>query len=107
MIRGQKPILILLLAAALPFTIEAKSRCTSCARNPEGKIARSSAAKREFQHEQPCPATGTKTGPCKGYVIDHKKPLACGGADAPTNMQWQTKADAKAKDRIERKGCGF
>jgi hypothetical protein len=30
-------------------------------------------------------------------VIDHVVPLKRGGADAPTNMQWQTKADAKAK----------
>lgn len=41
----------------------------------------------------------------KGYVIDHITPLACGGSDAPSNMQWQTKAEAKAKDRWERKGC--
>jgi len=40
-----------------------------------------------------------------GYVIDHKIPLACGGADAPWNMQWQTIAEAKAKDKIERRGC--
>jgi hypothetical protein len=39
-------------------------------------------------------------------VIDHIKALACGGADAPENMQWQTREDAKAKDRWERKGCG-
>lgn len=41
-----------------------------------------------------------------GYVIDHKVPLACGGADSPSNMQWQTVAEAKAKDRTERSGCG-
>jgi hypothetical protein len=40
-----------------------------------------------------------------GYVIDHIKPLACGGADAPSNMRWQTVAAAKAKDRYERVGC--
>jgi hypothetical protein len=34
------------------------------------------------------------------------KPHACGGADDPSNMQWQTKADAKAKDTTERKACG-
>src|SRR5216683_7638817 len=27
----------------------------------------------------------------KGYVVDHVKPLACGGVDAPSNMQWQSK----------------
>jgi hypothetical protein len=40
-----------------------------------------------------------------GYVIDHVVPLACGGADAPANMQWQTIAAGKAKDRTERVGC--
>jgi hypothetical protein len=29
------------------------------------------------------------------------KALKRGGADEPGNMQWQTKAAAKAKDRIE------
>jgi len=54
----------------------------------------------------PCPATGLVRGACPGYVIDHVKPLACGGADAPGNMQWQTTADAKAKDAVERRTCG-
>ena len=59
-----------------------------------------------FKHDHPCPATGKSKGPCKGYVIDHIKPLACGGPDRPSNMQWQTTADAKAKDKWERKACG-
>jgi hypothetical protein len=37
----------------------------------------------------------------KGYVIDHIVPLKKGGCDCPSNMQWQTKADAKAKDKWE------
>ena len=40
-----------------------------------------------------------------GHVVDHVVPLACGGADAPSNMQWQTTEDGKAKDRVERRGC--
>jgi hypothetical protein len=36
-----------------------------------------------------------------GYVVDNRVPLKRGGADAPSNMQWQTKADAKAKDKWE------
>jgi len=39
----------------------------------------------------------------KWYVIDHVISLAKGGADSPSNMQWQTKAEAKAKDKWERK----
>jgi hypothetical protein len=31
----------------------------------------------------------------KGYVVDHIVPLECGGADAPSNMQWQTVREAK------------
>jgi hypothetical protein len=38
-----------------------------------------------------------------GYVVDHIKPLECGGADVPSNMQWQTRAEARAKDRTERR----
>ena len=41
-----------------------------------------------------------------GHVVDHMVPLACGGADSPGNMQWQTVGEAKAKDKVERKGCG-
>lgn len=67
---------------------------------------RSASAKAEFRQQQPCPATGNNKGPCHGYVIDHIKPLACGGADRPENMQWQTVAAGKAKDKWERKECG-
>lgn len=66
--------------------------------------ARSYAAKAQFARLHPCPATGKRVPHCPGYVIDHVKPLACGGADAPANMAWQTVADGKAKDRWERSG---
>lgn len=72
----------------------------------EARIKRSQSAKVEFKQQHPCPASGARKGPCKGYVIDHVKALACGGADAPGNMQWQTIAEGKAKDKWERRGCG-
>lgn len=71
----------------------------------DARIARSEAAKRAFAKLHACPATHQHRLPCPGYVIDHIKPLACGGADAPRNMQWQTIAAGKAKDKWERKGC--
>jgi len=50
--------------------------------NADATIIRSSSAKATFKREHPCPATGARSGPCGGYVIDHIVPLACGGADA-------------------------
>jgi hypothetical protein len=52
--------------------------------------------------QNPCPSTGKTSGRCPGYVVDHKVALECGGIDAPSNMQWQTVADGKAKDKTER-----
>ena len=75
--------------------------CSICERDSHGKIARSQTAKNEFKRQQPCPSTGKSSGACPGYVIDHIQPLKRGGVDAPSNMQWQTKADAKAKDKWE------
>jgi hypothetical protein len=72
------------------------------ARNKHGRIKRSSAAKHAFERQHPCPSTGKTSGRCPGYVVDHVKALECGGADAPSNMQWQTIAEGKAKDKTER-----
>jgi hypothetical protein len=66
----------------------------------QGRIARSAAAKHAFEVQ-----TGYSHGR-PGYVVDHVKPLACGSADTPSNMQWQTVAAGKAKDKVERQGCG-
>jgi hypothetical protein len=74
-------------------------RYSGVARDRHGRIKRSESAKRDFESR-----TGYPHGR-PGYVVDHIKPLACGGADDPSNMQWQTKAEAKAKDKWERKGC--
>jgi hypothetical protein len=80
---------------------KSKAACASCPRDARGRIARSSSAKERFQKSHPCPSTGKTSGPCPGYVVDHIRPLKRGGADAPANMQWQTTASAKAKDKIE------
>jgi len=67
--------------------------------NSGGRIKRSEAAKDEFMRE-----TGHPHG-WPGHVVDHRVPLACGGADAASNVQWQTTQEAKAKDKVEREGC--
>ena len=71
-------------------------RSTIAQRDGNGRIKRSTVAKREFMKQ-----TGYANGR-KGYVVDHIVPLECGGADVPSNMQWQTIAEAKIKDRTER-----
>ena len=68
---------------------------------PAETVQRTTAAKRAFQRANPCPANGHTSGPCPGYVIDHIVALKRGGPDKPSNMQWQTIAAAKAKDRVE------
>lgn len=67
--------------------------------------ARSSAARAAFQRQHPCPATGAPRGACPGWIVDHVVPLCAGGADRPGNMQWQSAADARIKDRAERAQC--
>ena len=84
------------------FIAEGYSPHASVQRDKRGKIKRSGAAKSAFERQSPCPSTGKTSGRCSGYVVDHVTPLECGGADAPSNMQWQTTADAKAKDKTER-----
>jgi len=70
-------------------------------RDSRGRIERSTKAKRDFQKSHPCPSTGRPSGSCPGYVVDHVTPLKRGGADRPSNMQWQTVQQAKEKDKTE------
>jgi hypothetical protein len=70
-----------------------------------GKAYRDPAQRRAFVQSHPCPSTGKTKGRCPGYVVDHVKPLCAGGPDRPSNMQWQTTAEAKNKDRLEREQC--
>ena len=67
--------------------------------NSHGRIPRSREAKDQFLRR-----TGYPHGR-PGYVVDHIVPLCAGGADAPSNMQWQTVEEAKVKDRQERAEC--
>jgi hypothetical protein len=64
-------------------------------RNDHGKIKRSSKARLAFMKQ-----TGYPHGR-PGYVIDHIVPLKRGGKDISSNMQWQTKEEARQKDSWE------
>ena len=77
-------------------------------RNADGSIHRSQAVSNAFRKIHPCPATGLTTGACTGWQINHVIPLACGGADAVSNMDWmpiqiKTCTQAYCRDRFERK----
>jgi 5-methylcytosine-specific restriction endonuclease McrA len=78
----------------------------SVPRTNNGTTRRSASARSQFLSQTTCPSTGQTGRSCPGYVVDHIKPLACGGADDPSNMQFQTIEDGKAKDKWERKDCG-
>ncbi len=67
--------------------------------------ARNAKQRRLFMQMHPCPENGAIRGRCRGYVITHITPLCAGGADRWSNMEWQTVADAKVKEREERKLC--
>ena len=71
----------------------------------EAHPQRSLKAEVQFRLAHPCPSTNQAYGPCTGYVIDRVIPVVCGGAEDPANMQWQTLAEARAKDKWERIGC--
>lgn len=84
-------VLVALLWLPLSWPVEAGNR------DPAQRAA--------FQRAHPCPATGRHAGACPGYVVDHIRPLCAGGLDHSLNMQWQTTADAKTKDRLEAAEC--
>lgn len=90
---------IILLAVAIVVAL-ALAPCVASANEH-----RSLEVKHEFQRLHPCPSTGSPTGRCPGYIKDHIVTLACGGPDSVGNLQWQTTAAARAKDRWETKGC--
>ena len=73
----------------------------TCAWSCDDDAHRSPTQRAHFVRDHPCPATGKNSGACPGYVVDHIKALCVGGKDAPTNMQWQTYADSKIKDKTE------
>jgi hypothetical protein len=99
----------LLRSVVLPlvacFLVQAQTHrsdyCKACQRDSRGRIARSAAAKRAFRKTHPCPSTRSTHGPCVGFVIDHIKPLKRGGADVPSNMQYESIPEGKAKDKVE------
>ena len=49
----------------------------------------------------PINPNGSTKEHCEGYIIDLIVPLKRGGADSPSNMQWQTIEESRTKDAVE------
>ena len=75
--------------------------CGPPARDTKGQIIRRADVLRAFEKVHPCPAPVGTT--CPGWYRDHVIPLACGGCDAVSNLQWLPEAQWKAKTLFERR----
>lgn len=114
-----KKLIILTLAALLPLSAAyphggrtngsgchnqkatGSYHCHDGSSNPR---KRSGKARYAFRKNNPCPATGRTKGACPGWHVDHVIPLACGGADSPSNMQWLTARANLSKGSM---GCSY
>lgn len=79
--------------------------CGEPKRTASGKIKRSAEVRKEFERLYPLPAGYDRSL----WQIDHVIPLAAGGCDSVSNMQWlpesiKTCANDDCKDRWERGG---
>jgi hypothetical protein len=113
MIRALLLALVSLPVIAQPISehpvsaLEEQRYCGPPARTAAGEIKRRADVLAAFRRAHPCPVTGLATGACSGWAIDHVIPLACGGCDALSNLQWLPDGIKSAavigKDRFERK----
>ena len=95
------------LAQVDPARLAETRYCGTPVRNADGSIKRSTAVVNAFKRAHPCPSTGLATGACPGWSANHTIPLACGGCDAVSNMDWmpaQIKSCSQpwCRDRWER-----
>ena len=81
---------------------QSKNKSSTAQWDSHGWIKRDPAARQSVMKSHPYPSTGKNSGSCPGHVVDHINPLKRGGADAPNNMQRETVADAKRKDKVEK-----
>lgn len=65
--------------------------------------SRSLSPRYQFRKLNACPSTGKTKGACPGYEVDHTQSLILGGKDEPSNMQWLSIADHRAKTREDMK----
>ena len=87
--------------------LEEQRYCGTPKRNGRGEIIRRADVLSAFRKRHACPVTSAATGACPGWAVDHVIPLACGGCDAVSNLQWLPNAlksvAVTGKDRFERR----
>lgn len=99
-------VFILITLPVMAGSLDETVCCQPPARDANGTIVRSGAVLRAFKKLHPCPANHETSGPCPGWVMDHKIPLACGGSDSVDNLQWLPFDMWRAKSLWERKVYG-
>ena len=82
--------------------------CGHPKRDAKGEIIRRADVLRTFQKIHPCPSTGLTTGACPNWQKNHPIPLACGGCDEVSNLEWlpvqiKTCTSWYCVDRFERR----
>lgn len=106
-------LLLICLAPAFAGPLDETRYCQAePKRTADGSIMRRADVLRAFQKIHPCPSTGKQTGACPRWRKDHIIPLANGGCDAVSNLQWlpvelkqcsMKKTGLPCKDRWERR----
>jgi hypothetical protein len=103
---SQKPVRAEPVSTHTILPLEEQRYCGVPHRDADGTIHRNTSVIAAFKRQHPCPVNGKTTGACGGWAIDHVIPLACGGCDAVSNMQWLPNGIKSAptigKDRFER-----
>lgn len=78
---------------------------TAAAATAGPRIPRDPGQVRAFRAEHPCPATHRVSGPCRGWQVDHIRPLCAGGLDRPENMHWLATDDHRWKTFVDVREC--
>lgn len=99
-------LLLVIPAYVIAGALDETRYCGVISRDGAGNILRRADVIRAFKKRHPCPIDTLEH--CHGWQIDHVIPLAVGGCDSVSNMQWlpnslKTCAGKLCKDRWERK----